>query len=322
MNIHMDSKLKNLKNVSRPSSSASESKNTTVVVSSSKGNVSKTAVPVAKAIGKTVAPAAVVVASVPVKAVRGGAKTVPVAAVAAVAAPTVVAKAVKGGAKAVEPVSAVKSKEVTKAVATKAVPVKAAPAKTAPAKVEAAKTVPAKATKAAKVVASKVEVTKKGGAVKTTVAKTEKVAATPVQQRKKVAAQVVKEEVTKAKKTVEKVQESADDIEEQTNGKLRYFKLFFNDEICGRYCGKKPKQAANKAFSSIIKDLKKSGNETAVEIAFSIKECTRNSKHKEYKYIGQRQVLKEPVKVEIQNNDGTIKEIVYKYHNLLSKAPK
>lgn len=319
----MDSKLKNLKNASRPSSSASESKTTTVVVSSTKGNVSKTAVPVAKVISKVAAaapapaPAPVVVAAVPVKAVRGGAKTVP----------AVVAKAVKGGAKAVEPVLAVKSKEVTKAVATKAVAAVAAvavvAAKAAPVKVEAAKVVPAKATKAAKVVAAKVEVTKKGGAVKTAVAKNEKVAATPVQQRKKVAAQVVKaEEVTKAKKTVEKVQETADDIEEQTNGKLRYFKLFYNDEICGRYCGKKPKQAANKAFSSIIKDLKKSGNETAVEIAFSIKECTRNSKHKEYKYIGQRQVLKEPVKVEIQNNDGTIKEIIYKYHNLLSKAPK
>ena len=313
MNIHMDSKLKNLKNVSRPSSSASESKTTTVVVSSTKGNVSKTAVPVAKGVSKAAAPvvAAAASASVPVKAVRGGAKTVP-----AVAEVSVVAKAVKGGAKVVE---AVKAKEVTKAVA-KAVPVKAVPVKAAPVKAEAVKAVAVAAkaapTKAAKAVAAKVEVTKKGG-----VAKTEKVAA-PAKKMKKVSTQAVKEEVTKAKKVVEKVQETADDIEEQTNGKLRYFKLFYNDEICGRYCGKKPKQAANKAFSSIIKDLKKSGNETAVEIAFSIKECTRNSKHKEYKYVGQRQVLKEPVKVEIQNNDGTIKEIIYKYHNLLSKAPK
>ena len=106
--------------------------------------------------------------------------------------------------------------------------------------------------------------------------------------------------------------------------KLRYFKLYYNDNICGRYSGKKPKQAANKAFSSIIKDMKKTDNKEGVniDITFTIKECTRNSFHKEYKYIGKRLLLKSPVKVTIENGDGTSKDIVYKYHNDLKKAPK
>lgn len=116
------------------------------------------------------------------------------------------------------------------------------------------------------------------------------------------------------------------EAEQEAQNKLRYFKLFYNNEICGRYCGKKPKQAANKAFSSIVKDMKKDGvsvsTDSQLEVPFTIKECTRNSKHKEYKYIGKRHLLKEPVKVSIENGDGSVKEIVYKFHNQLQKAPK
>jgi hypothetical protein len=116
------------------------------------------------------------------------------------------------------------------------------------------------------------------------------------------------------------------EAEPEAQSKLRYFKLFYNNEICGRYCGKKPKQAANKAFSSIVKDMKKDGvtvtTDSKLEVPFTIKECTRNSKHKEYKYIGRRHLLKEPVKVSIENGDGSVKEIVYKFHNQLQKAPK
>ena len=109
----------------------------------------------------------------------------------------------------------------------------------------------------------------------------------------------------KAKVTVQEVQEVVEqkvqeDEEEQVGGKLRYFKLFYNNQNKGRYCGKKPKQAANKAFSSIIKELGSGSNDGInVDINFSIKECTRNSKHKEYKYVGKREVLPEPVPVYI-----------------------
>ena len=120
--------------------------------------------------------------------------------------------------------------------------------------------------------------------------------------------------------------EAEEDEEEQENeSKLRYFKLIYNEEIQGRYCGKKPKQAANKAFSSIIKDIKKSGNQHGgvnVDISFSIRECTRNSKHKEYKYVGVRKSLNNPVKVEINNDDGSKKEITYNFQNKIQKAPK
>ena len=119
--------------------------------------------------------------------------------------------------------------------------------------------------------------------------------------------------------------EVEEDEEQQTNSRLRYFKLIYNDEVQGRYCGKKPKQAANKAFSSIIKDMKKGGNQQGgvnVDINFSIRECTRNSKHKEYKYVGIRESLKEPVKVAINNEDGSVKEITYNFHNKIQKAPK
>jgi len=131
--------------------------------------------------------------------------------------------------------------------------------------------------------------------------------------------------VRAAKEVVNETGAEEDDDEDLRNNKLRYFKLIYNNEIQGRYCGKKPKQAANKAFSSIIKDYKKTGGENGgvnLDINFSIRECTRNSKHKEYKYIGKRQVLENPVKVKIANVDGSIKQIEYKFHNKLQKAPK
>jgi hypothetical protein len=140
------------------------------------------------------------------------------------------------------------------------------------------------------------------------------------------------EKAQKAQKVekVEKVEVEAEaDIEgeegEEQGGKLRYFKLFYNEEYQGRYCGRKPKQAANKAFSSIIKDMKKNGTQKGgvdLDINFSIRECTRNSRHKEYKYVGVREQLKEPVEVKIKNDDGSVKEITYSFHNKISKAPK
>jgi len=133
-----------------------------------------------------------------------------------------------------------------------------------------------------------------------------------------------KKAATETPKKVQKVKAEEVQEEKQMDDKLRYFKLYYNDNICGRYSGKKPKQAANKAFSSIIKDMKKTDNKEGVnvDITFTIKECTRNSFHKEYKYVGKRLLLKSPVKVTIENGDGTSKDIVYKYHNELKKAPK
>ena len=80
-----------------------------------------------------------------------------------------------------------------------------------------------------------------------------------------------------------------------------------------------------KAFSSIIKTLKETGQQNGgvnVDIDFTIKECTRNSKHKDYKYVGKRQELDKPVMVDIANADGSKKQIIYKFCNKLQKAPK
>lgn len=122
-----------------------------------------------------------------------------------------------------------------------------------------------------------------------------------------------------------KVEVEMNELGEEQGNKFRYFKLFYNDEYQGRFRGRKPKQAANKAFSSIIKDMKKSGNQKGgvnVDINFSIRECTRNSKHKEYNYVGVREQLKDPVEVVIKNDDGSVKEITYSFHNKISKSPK
>merc|ERR1712139_87667 len=200
--------------------------------------------------------------------------------------------------------------------------VKVSPKKTIEAEVEVKKTKTNKKTEPKKNV-KEAEGVKEAKAVKETkpVKKAKEVKTKVVKKAKEVKTKVVK---NKAKQIV--VDEQMEDgVSDAKTNKQRYFKLIYNNEIQGRYCGKKPKQAANKAFSSIIKDLKKNGNESGgvnVDINFSIRECTRNSKHKEYKYVGKRESLENPVKVEINNSDGTIKEIEYKFFNKLQKAPK
>lgn len=74
--------------------------------------------------------------------------------------------------------------------------------------------------------------------------------------------------------------------------------------------GNKPKQAANKALTSIIKEKEKNKEEVInVEIKFSLKECTRWNKKKSrkgdnekiekiYNYLGKRELLDEQVPVD------------------------
>lgn len=88
-----------------------------------------------------------------------------------------------------------------------------------------------------------------------------------------------------------------------------------NDERQGRYRGIKPKQAGNKAFSSIVKKRSKNGEKINKTIYYAIRECTRGSKHKTYFYYGKRKVLDIPTKLETK--DG--KEIVYKHKNIVKR---
>jgi len=99
----------------------------------------------------------------------------------------------------------------------------------------------------------------------------------------------------------------------------RWFKILINDgKNDGRYSGKKPKQAASKALTSILKKNGKSGENTHEKIKFSIIECTRGSKHKVYNYVGQRIKLKNPMPVSIGKGQEE-KVINYQYNNRVMK---
>lgn len=96
--------------------------------------------------------------------------------------------------------------------------------------------------------------------------------------------------------------------------KLRNFKLINNitGEHYGKYLGKTPKQAANKAFNSLLKR-----NQNNELINFSIIECTRHSKKKIYNYYGKRELNKNSFSRRITRNN-LIKEIKFKFRNKIS----
>lgn len=104
-----------------------------------------------------------------------------------------------------------------------------------------------------------------------------------------------------------------------TKSRTRYFKVVIDGgDPHGRFSGSKPKQAANKALTSILKTMEKDGKDTNKKIRFSIVECTRGSRHKSYNYIGERVELQEPMKVQIGNGNNA-KVIEYKYNNKVMK---
>ena len=116
-----------------------------------------------------------------------------------------------------------------------------------------------------------------------------------------------------------------------TENKKRYFKCIYVDEktnivnCVGRYSGKKPKQAANKALTAMTKQFKEQGIKTnGMKINFGVIEQTRGSKRKKYYYQGIRNILKNPVPVSIKKIDkktGTITEeiITYKHQSNVKK---
>jgi hypothetical protein len=103
----------------------------------------------------------------------------------------------------------------------------------------------------------------------------------------------------------------------ETKPKVRYFKCIYNGTQQGRYKGGKPKQAANKGFTYIIKhhpDL------IGQEVTFQMLECTRGRNKKVSTYTGVRRHLDNPVTVEIKNGGGPAKQIVYKFSNKVTKV--
>jgi hypothetical protein len=104
----------------------------------------------------------------------------------------------------------------------------------------------------------------------------------------------------------------------------RYFKCIYvntDGEIVttGRYSGKKPKQAACKALTGIVKNCELEGEQP---VKFLMAECTRGSKKKRYSYSGHQQELETPVEVVIKREGGGEQKIVYNKHNVVKKIDK
>ena len=100
----------------------------------------------------------------------------------------------------------------------------------------------------------------------------------------------------------------------------RYFKVVIGeDSPHGRFSGSKPKQAAAKALTSILRSREESGTPVQGQIKFSIVECTRGSRHKTYNYVGERVELEKPMEIKIGKGDDA-KVITYKYNNKVMKA--
>ena len=192
--------------------------------------------------------------------------------------------------KAAEPVAPVVA-PVVEAAAPSKKSKKAAPVVEAAAPVVEA-VAPSKKSKkaAAEPVAEVAKATKKGGAKKA---------------GKKTAKKEVKEEQPESVRTVGH----------------RFFRCVYkttDDQIVhvGRYSGNKPKQAACKALTGIVKN---NGLETGEKVTFLIQECTRGSKKKKYSYVGCQVDLPEPVRITITKKDGSSSQIEYTKNNDVKK---
>ena len=154
------------------------------------------------------------------------------------------------------------------------------------------------------------------------------VVATPVEEVKvtKKTSKVSKTETAKVVETP-KVEAKLEvkvesDVAAQEGGKrrVRYFRCIYSDDTFGRFSGYKPKQAAGKALTSILRHREKEGQDLAQEITFSMVECTRGGSHKVSQYSGKRVKLEKPVTVTIKTSDGKKKEINYNFTNKISKV--
>jgi hypothetical protein len=106
----------------------------------------------------------------------------------------------------------------------------------------------------------------------------------------------------------------------------RYFKMIHEQNLHkGKYIGRKPKQAASKALTSIWRNEMKNGNDvTGKTLNIVIKEFTRNKTHKIHEYEGTRIKLDKPTEVKLKlpddtNGNSNVKTILYKYTNKLHK---
>jgi len=131
------------------------------------------------------------------------------------------------------------------------------------------------------------------------------------------------EEVEESDGEHNKIESDDEDETNNTNtqGKpIRYFKLIYEGLPSGRFTGTKPKKAANKALTYIIKEIKKQQDlPDGQEIKFSIQECSRGCKRKTYAYKGCRTKVDPPMQVKIGDAQTGVKIIEYNYMNRVIK---
>jgi hypothetical protein len=165
-----------------------------------------------------------------------------------------------------------------------------------------------------------VQETKKGGSKKATKEVVPAPVPEAVQETKKGGSKKASKKAKEPEPEPEPVQEGEQEGEQVKAGH-RFFRCVFKNtdgEIvhAGRYSGKKPKQAARKALTGIVK---KNQLEVGERVIFLIQECTRGSKKKKYSYVGAQVNLPEPISVTIRKKDGQKSEIVYTKDNEVKK---
>ena len=145
----------------------------------------------------------------------------------------------------------------------------------------------------------------------------------PKVEAKPVAVVETKTKATKASAKDIKKEEPVTVTETAQEGgkrRVRYFRCIFSDDTFGRFSGYKPKQAAGKALTSILRHREKEGKDLFEEVSFSMIECTRGGNHKVSQYNGKRVKLDKPVTVTIKTSDGKKKEINYNFTNKITKV--
>lgn len=80
---------------------------------------------------------------------------------------------------------------------------------------------------------------------------------------------------------------------------VRYFAAMFGKNELGCFCGKTPKQAASKIFSSIIKKIPEENGLPEGWLNFALKEITEGSNNSIYHCSGQCTKLDEPYQITI-----------------------
>jgi hypothetical protein len=96
----------------------------------------------------------------------------------------------------------------------------------------------------------------------------------------------------------------------------RHFKCAYNGSTYGRISGLKPQQAANKAFTMLIKQI---GKPDQKQFNFSIIECTRGSNGRKYVYAGKRELLPEPVIIPIKVKGEPTMGVTYTHKNIVKR---